>query len=251
MSLTFSLLLAAGVILGLAWVVVRSPQKQVVPLLDLGMGTLLSALAVARLCYVVWNWDYFQQHWFDIPQVWLGGLSSIGAVLGAWVGIVIQARLVHKPASELSDHLLPLGGMVVLVSWLACWLDGYAYGLAAGGAWWGLPVQDEYGTFSQRFPTQLLGAGLALGLLWLVESLKGKRRGRKESLLPLGGASSLAWLGFSMEMLGLSFLRADPILLWRGVRLDTWGSLGLVFLSLVCCLYVFRPAWVRKRAMLP
>jgi prolipoprotein diacylglyceryltransferase len=215
------------------------------------MGTLLSALAAARLGYVIWNWGYFQQHWFDIPQVWLGGLSGVGALLGAWAGILVQARLVIKPAGELADRLLPLGGMVALASWLACWLEGCAYGLEVGGAWWGLPAQDEFGSFSQRFPTQLLGACLTLGLLWAIESLKSKPKGRKESVLPLGGAASLAWLGLSVEMLGLSFLRADPVLLWRGGRLDTWGSLGLVFLSLVCCLWVFRSAWARWRAMHP
>jgi phosphatidylglycerol:prolipoprotein diacylglycerol transferase len=249
MSFTFSLLLAVGIVAGLAWVVFQSPVKQGVHLFDLGMGTLLCALAVSRLGYVAWNWSYFQQHMFDIPQVWLGGLSSAGALLGAWLGLVIQARLVHQSAGELADHLLPLAGMVVLASWLACWLEGSAYGQSVGSAWWGLPAKDESGVFMPRFPTQLLGALITLGLLWVVEKIKKRRKDHKEPFLPVGGAASLAWLGLSLEMLGLSFLRADPVPLWQGIRLDTWGSLGLVVLSLTCCLWIFRPHWMRQRVM--
>jgi hypothetical protein len=41
-----------------------------------------------------------------------------------------------------------------------------------------------------------------------------------------GLAAALALLGLSLELFGLSFLRADPAPLWNGVRLEAWAALG-------------------------
>jgi hypothetical protein len=38
-------------------------------------------------------------------------------------------------------------------------------------------------------------------------------------------------LGLSLELLALSFLRADPAVAWRGLRLDAWAALAIVALT--------------------
>ena len=89
---------------------------------------------------------------------------------------------------------------------------------------------DEWGVLTPRWPTQLIGALLALCLFWLLD------RSRAWPITPKwvkrpGNAAGLGVLGLSLEMLALSFLRADPAPGWNHMRLDAWAALGLAILS--------------------
>jgi hypothetical protein len=108
---------------------------------------------------------------------------------------------------------------LAVVTWLACWSDGCAYG-PVSQAWWALPARDEWGTYTRRWPVQPLCALLALILFGILDRARGRLG------IP-GLAAALAVLGLSLEMLGSSFLRADPSLRWQGLRLDAWGALVL------------------------
>ena len=66
---------------------------------------------------------------------------------------------------------------------------------------------------------------LTLGLFGLVEGVCARLR-RPEL------AASLALLGLALILLGLSLLRADPLPLLRGWKLDTWAALGTLVLSI-------------------
>lgn len=47
---------------------------------------LISGLIGARLWFVFLEWQYFINHLNEIPQIWLGGQSIQGGMLGAWLG---------------------------------------------------------------------------------------------------------------------------------------------------------------------
>jgi hypothetical protein len=155
--------------------------------------------------------------------------------LGALLALLIFALLSHRPLMALAEALLPLATTVSVLVWLACWLDGVAYGPATT-AWWGLPARDEWGTLALRVPLQFLGAALTLGLLGLVDAATPERRRlRKQVKL----TPALLWAaGFSGVMLGLSFLRADPAPTWYGLRLDAWAALFLLGVSLAALILV-------------
>jgi phosphatidylglycerol:prolipoprotein diacylglycerol transferase len=176
------------------------------------------------------EWGYYQAHPLEIPQVWLGGLSGIGAILGALLALPIAAALFHEPAGALADRLLPLGAMVVVSSWLACWYAGCAYGVLVN-TWWALPARDEGGAFQKRFPLQLIGAVLAVGSFWLLDRLYSSSKWL--SRMRKGTTAVLGLFCFSLELFGLSFFRGDVFhpsdlaLFWFGWRQDAWAALGL------------------------
>jgi hypothetical protein len=58
----------------------------------------------------------------------------------------------------------------------------------------------------------------ALSLGWL-------ERQRGEFRQP-GLAASLGLCAAALILLGLSFVRADPMPVWSGLRMDTWGALA-------------------------
>jgi phosphatidylglycerol---prolipoprotein diacylglyceryl transferase len=225
-------MLALSVTVGLVLLSTRAPSRQVIKCIDLGVLVLLAALAGARVGYVGLNWAYFAQRPQEILQVWLGGLSGLGAVYGFLAGLLLVAYLVEEPLTQLADTLLPLGFALVVGSWLAAWQAGSAYGFVLpNGA--SIPAQDEAGIWAPRFPTQPIGALLSLAL-WIFLDRLYQKASRQERVIP-GRIASLAVLGIAVTLLGLSFTRADPLPLWHSLRLDTWAAMGLVLLGLMAC----------------
>ena len=225
---TFSLFISIGAVLGLSWAILDLKEKHAFRVIDSSLGVLLGGLLGSRAFFVAVHWSYYQEHLLEIPQVWAGGLSSTGALAGAFVAWLILAGLNRQNSAALADQLFPVLMLVAVAAWLGCWLEGIAYGPLAGGAGWSLPARDEWGVFAARFPTQLSGAVLTSGWFWLIET-QGKRR----KLLP-GWVAAWGFWGLSVILTGLSFLRADPVLYWQGLRLDTWGGFSLVLVSLIC-----------------
>ena len=79
---------------------------------------------------------------------------------------------------------------------------------------------------TNRVPVQLIGALATLILIWLLD-WGGQR-------LPAHGTGAVLGLfGVSAVLFGLSYLRTDPTPIWNGLRLDAWGSLGLMAFSTI------------------
>ncbi len=229
--LIFSLVLGLGAALGLAASAWQASTRQALGSVDAGLAALAGSLVCGRAAHVAASWGYYQSHLAEIPQPWLGGLSASGALLGAAVGLLIFSALIRGSPRRLADGLLPLLACMVIGAWLACWLDGTAYG-PPSSTWWGLPARDEWGQVSLRLPLQLAGALLALGWLWLLDRLLPKNAAP-------GLLAGLAYLGVALELFGLSFLRADPGPTWRSLRLDAWGALAAAALALLWLIFIY------------
>src|SRR4030065_623834 len=78
----FSILLGLGALAGLLLAGWRAPKKEASRYLDGSLGILLGALLGSRAVAVAVNYSYYQAHPGEIVQVWLGGLSGIGAMAG-------------------------------------------------------------------------------------------------------------------------------------------------------------------------
>jgi len=212
----------------MAW---QAPEKQVFRHLDAGLWVLVGGLVGSRAAYVLYNWSYYRAHPLDIPQVWLGGLSGPGALAGALLALLLVALVTRQRLAILADAVLPLGLTLTLTGWLACWQAGSAYG-AETTSWWGMPARDEWGRMALRFPVQLTGALLTVGIIALLD-------GVRRWLITPGATASLGLLGLSLESFGLSFLRADPPLAWYGLRLEAWTALGFTGVSILALMVFY------------
>jgi prolipoprotein diacylglyceryltransferase len=227
-----SILLAVGVLAGLLLLSWRAPQKERVRYVDAGVMVLFGALVGGRGLSVAVNLNYYATHLGEAIQVWKGGFSGIGALVGGVLAIFILSLLWRLPLGTLADALLPLAGTLTIAAWVGCWLDACSYGLPSD-AWWALPSGDEWGVIVNRVPVQLLGALATLLVIWLLDW--GGRR------LPVRGTgAALGLFGVSAMLFGLSYLRADPTPIWNGLRLDAWGAVGLMaFSSLTVVVLLF------------
>lgn len=228
----FGVVLGLGASLGLAWMLwKRRPQERSAQL-NAGLCLLAGCLVGARAGEVVVNWDYYRLHLPQLFSLSLAGFTWLGAIAGGTMAFLGYAWFSRSGAGWLADAMIPLATCLWVSAWMACWLDGCAYGPAAN-AWWALPVRDEWGVVSSRLPLQLIGALLVLGFSALLE-----REARPG--WPPGFLASL-WLAINgLLALLLSFFRVDPGLLAAGLRLDTWGSAGVALAGLIVGLALYR-----------
>jgi phosphatidylglycerol:prolipoprotein diacylglycerol transferase len=222
------ILFGLGGTIGLGWIAWRTPAESRIRYLDAGLWALLGALLGGRLLFVFLNWAYFQLHPAEIPLFFLGGFSMVGAYLGSFLALMLVALITKLNFGNVSDAILPLLGILTASAWLACWLDGCAYGKITA-AWWGLPAKDEWGIVATRMPIQLVAA---LGsAVWTMFLLSGPIKMKAP-----GTSAYLGVFGYSVIALAISLMLSDPTRYWLGLRYDSLGSIFLIGLSAIAFL---------------
>jgi prolipoprotein diacylglyceryltransferase len=219
----FSILIGLGVLAGLVMIALRAPDNERLRYVDAGIVTLIGGLIGSRVVAVAVNGAYYVNHPGEIFQVWLGGLSGIGALTGGIITVFIIATWWKIPFGALADAMLPLAGTVAVAAWMGCWVASCSYGLPST-AWWAMPASDEWGIRTDRIPVQFLGALLTLILIWAIDQSVRQH-------MTHGLVAALGLLCISAVIFGLSYVRGDPIQVWNGLRLDAWGALGLMIFS--------------------
>jgi prolipoprotein diacylglyceryltransferase len=219
----YPLIVGMGATLGLTWSVLRASDGDGISIADAGLAAILGGVIGGRFLYVLIDWSNYQGQVLEILQLYLGGFSWIGALLGAILFTVGYAFIKHKSPLRLLDSLAPFAGIVVLSIWLASWLDGYAYGRAADW-WWAFPARDGWGRLAPRFPVQVIGALTALGTIWAAEFLT------KYLTVP-GQIAAVAAFLLSLVYFLLAFTRADYVATFWGFRIDALLALAIVFIS--------------------
>lgn len=238
---SFSIWLGMGAALGLAWTAGRAPAETRERLVDAGLLILLGAFLGARAGFVWAHASYFQAHVSDAPQVWLGGLSWPGAVVGALLVFAAACLIWRLSPAVVADGLLPLALPVIVGAWLGAWQSGGFYGQPST-AWFALPTLDESGSLAARFPLAPGAALLSLALFALID-------GFRQRLPHPGQAAALALLGFGLLMLAASLLRGNLVPLYSvsllqnqvSLRPDTAAAAALALLGCAACLPAFIP----------
>lgn len=213
-----SMALALGCLVGLGWLAVRRDDEA--GAFPAALAALVGGLIGARLGFVAVHLPYFQARPNEIAWLWAGGLSAAGGALGGLAGTALSAALRRKQLLPIADRLAAPSLAVALAAWIGTTLDGSVYGVSVVPNPLSPPAPDIFGRILPRWPTATAGI-LATGLLLaglLVTEERPWRSGLRAAAA-LGGLASVS--------LGLSFTRADPVLLFYGIRIEV-AAMGLV-----------------------
>lgn len=105
----YGLLFASGFAIGyvLTQRVFRAEKMPEAWLDYLLMALVIGAIVGARLGHVFfYQWDYYQDHLLEIPQIWKGGLASHGGALGVFLTLWMFSRWVSKrPLLWVTDRI--------------------------------------------------------------------------------------------------------------------------------------------------
>jgi len=202
---TFTALIAAATLVGLALLVAAARRRGEPPLrwLDAGLGGLAGGVIGARLLHVLLNLAYFKDHAAEALSLRAGGLSAHGALYGALLGVWLAARWRRVPFRAVADVLALLWPLGMIAAWAGCLAASCGYGaevrtLADFPAWAVGETADIYGTLAPRYNTQQFGLWLGAGLLILAGllTLAGWLRGYRLWLILALSAAGLFVLGF-------------------------------------------------------
>jgi prolipoprotein diacylglyceryltransferase len=219
----YPFIVGMGATVGLAWSVLRASSKNCILIANAGLAAILGGMIAGRLFYVLTDWSNFQGQGLEIFQIYLGGFSWVGALLGASLFTIGYGFIKRFSPLRLLDSLVPFVGVVVMSIWLASWLDGYAYGRAADW-WWEFPARDGWGRLAPRFPVQVIGALTALGTIWAAEFLT------KFLTVPGQITAATAYL-MSLVYFLLAFTRIDYVETFLGFRIDALIALTITVVS--------------------
>jgi phosphatidylglycerol---prolipoprotein diacylglyceryl transferase len=105
----YGLLIASAVLLGLWLSRQLAKRRGVNPdlIADLVIWLVIGAIPFARLYYVLFRWDYYQQYPEQIVQIWRGGIAIHGAILGGTLAAVLFSRLNKVSFWQLADLVAP------------------------------------------------------------------------------------------------------------------------------------------------
>ncbi len=191
--------------------------------IDAALIALFLGLLGARAGFVALHWEYYSSNPVEMLWLWQGGLSWAGGALAAILGIGIYALFSDQSFWALADALALPAGFIALSAWSGCYLDGCAYGIRMPQSSWTPAIGDMFGGYTSRWPTQLVGivsSAVTLLSLYVLSNLQ----------LKGGVLGSLSLTMIAAAALALGYTRADPVLLLRGLRLDTLGA-ALVLLT--------------------
>ena len=217
----YSIILTCSAALGLglsAWMVAERKRFTI----DAGIGLLFLSLLGARIGYILLNLSFFGNHADQMPQIWLGGLSWPGALMGAGIALLGVHLIWKEPLAELADSYLPLVGTVAVAIWMTGWGAGVGYGPRTN-AWFGIPVRDLFGVIENRWPLPILGAVLSAGWITGLVLLPLKKWNVKP-----GWRAVLGTAGIVVINGVISLFRVDPAPTQWGIRWEAWFSIALL-----------------------
>ncbi len=242
---SYTVVLGLGLAVGIgltAWFVKKDEGERSYPgWLDGLLISLLAGLVGGRIAFVWANWSYYLEAPDEIVLVWQGGLSYHGGLVSAlltyWLWSIwikrngrirdLKNRDSQNQVSFIAYAALIMPGFVLahLFGWLACWLEGCAFGRETVLSFLAADLPDSFGVFAVRYQTQLLGFGLTIAVFLITLYLRNKlERGR------------FFWLTFGLLSVSqglITLLRGDPVPLVDSYRLDTVLSIGLVLVSFI------------------
>ena len=215
----YSLMIGFGASIGLIKILLMAPTNHRIRWLITGIAVLLFSWLGARLVYMLSALSYFSKYSSQIFNFSSGGYHWFGAIIGFIFSAVLTGRITRTSVFEVLDRMCVLIAPLTVAAWLAAWQSGLAYGSALEtGTWWGMMTKNEIGTVALRAPVQPLAAVSALLFLALTEKKMNKSH-------ISGDKAGAVGMVFALHCLVFSFMRADPVQHWLGLRLDTWMSL--------------------------
>ncbi|MGZ8287456.1 MAG: prolipoprotein diacylglyceryl transferase [Allosphingosinicella sp.] len=166
----YSLAYLAGIVVGW-WYLLKLLAQPGAPMArrhadDMVFYATLGIILGGRLGYVLfYRPDYYLQHPLDIPQLWDGGMSFHGGVIGVSLGILWMARQHKLDWLRIHDYVaccIPFG---LFFGRLANFVNAELWGKATDVPW---AVVFPTGGEVPRHPTQLYEAALEGFVLFVV-----------------------------------------------------------------------------------
>jgi prolipoprotein diacylglyceryltransferase len=170
---------------------------------DMWLTILFFGLAGGKLGFILSQWVYFQERPF---MLWQGGFTYHSALLAGLGGLWIACWWKERPFFTVLHTLSAPTALFMAFGWMACSLEGCAFGAETSPSWLAADLPDGFGIYAVRYQTQFIG--ILSSLLIFTLTLRFRWNFWR----------FLLWI--SLAHLGIGLLRADAVYLVQGIRID-------------------------------
>lgn len=204
---------------------------------DLLLYVIIGAIIGARLWEVLFFQSaYYFKHPLEIFQIWNGGLSIQGGLVGGFVTGLIYTRIHKLSFWEFADVLAPSIILGQAIGRIACFLNGDAFG-APTNSGFGLVYPEgtmAYDTFGSQplWPAELFEMQLNMIVFAILIGLKNVK-------WPKGFIFLSYNILYNTGRFFLEFLRGDTpeyALQWTAAQ---WTSIAIIVISVIFMVYGF------------
>ncbi|MBK4213246.1 prolipoprotein diacylglyceryl transferase [Bacillus sp. FSL L8-0215] len=105
----YGVIIGVGALLGL-WLALRECEKRGINkdmFIDLILFAIPIAIICARIYYVSFEWDYYQQHPNEIIKIWNGGIAIHGGLIGAVLTAIVFTKVRKVSFWKIADVAAP------------------------------------------------------------------------------------------------------------------------------------------------
>lgn len=245
----YGVIIAAAILAGLFVTIFECRQRResILPAFDVVLYGVPVSMLMARLYYVMLNWQLYSHEPLEVLRFWNGGLDLYGAMTGMILTLAVYAQRQAVSFWQLADRIAPGIAIGVAVGLLGSFLNQEGFGYPANEAW-GVYIDfanrpvgyEQYDYFQPIFMYESLG-NLLLFLFLLVMSRLQKRTG----LLP-GSLFLLYTFLYAAALIYLEGLRPESVMI-HGIRADQSADIAILLLSAALIVYRNKKIFSNKR----
>jgi prolipoprotein diacylglyceryl transferase len=221
----YGVLLAVGVLVAVAIAERRWRRRGYRPggITDLAFWVIVWGVIGARVYHVITDYQLFEDDPLRAFQIWRGGLSIWGAVIGGALAVLVTTRRRHLPTLVVMDCMAPGILAAQAIGRWGNWFNQELYGKPTTLPW-GLeishpPARFEPGTtFHPTFLYESLYCLALIGVLILVERRVALKQGQTFALYVVLYTFGRFWF---------ENLRIDPAHDLGPLRVNAWVSVVL------------------------
>ncbi|MGI0482921.1 prolipoprotein diacylglyceryl transferase [Geminocystis sp. CENA526] len=238
----YGFLIASAVLIGVFIAQKLGKYRNIDPDLisDLILWIVVGAIPMARIYYVLFEWQNYAQHPQDIIAIWKGGIAIHGAIIGGIIASLIFSKINRQSFWQLADVIAP---SLILGQAIGRWgnfFNSEAFGIPTNQPWkLYIPPNNrplEYINFEYFHPTflyeSLWNLGVFILLIYLFFwSIKNNNKLKDGSIFLsylITYSLGRVWIeGFRTDSLMFGFLRIAQVVSLSSIVL---GIMGLVWL---------------------
>ena len=140
---------------------------------DMSLAALFVSIAGARILYVLLDLNEFRGNWWEVFQVWTGGISVHGAIVSGSLFLWWYCRRHKLSFLKFADICAPAFALGYAVGRIGCFLNGCCYGYACSLPWASRFLINErtHSLTPPSHPTQLYATVMNLGVFLLLDRL--------------------------------------------------------------------------------
>jgi prolipoprotein diacylglyceryl transferase len=190
---------------------------------DMIVVIVIGGVVGARLYHVATDYQLFEHHWIRVVEIWRGGLSIWGVIIGGALAVLVMTRIRHVDTLGIMDAIA--AGLLVAQA-IGRWGNYFNQELFGEPTRlpWGLEIDrahrpagyTQFTTFHPTFLYESLYLLVLLGILLSVE---------RRVTLHRGQSFALYLAMYTVGRFGLENLRIDPAHTVFGLRVNAWVSL--------------------------